>query len=54
MGYGSYSVMPIPYVMAFVWFLGSVVEAAIGGLVAGLIINKWQARPSRGKVRKKK
>jgi len=54
MGYGTYSVMPIPYVMAFVWFLGSVVEATIGGLVAGLIINKWQARPSRGKVRKKK
>jgi hypothetical protein len=54
MGYGSYSVMPIPYVMAFVWFLGSVVEATIGGLVAGLIINKWQARPSRGTVRKKK
>ncbi len=40
MGYGSYSVMPIPYSMAFVWFLGSVVEAAIGGLVAGLIIKK--------------
>jgi hypothetical protein len=30
--------MPIPYVMAFVWFAGSVVEALIGGLVAGLIV----------------
>jgi hypothetical protein len=53
MGYGSYSVMPIPYAMAFVWFAGSVVEGTIGGLVAGLIIEKWQARPSRGTVRKK-
>ncbi len=40
MGYGTYSVMPIPYVMAFVWFAGSVVEFTIGGLVAGLIIKK--------------
>jgi hypothetical protein len=40
MGYGTYSVMPIPYAMAFVWFTGSVVEFTIGGLVAGLIIKK--------------
>jgi len=40
MGYGTYSVMPIPYVMAFVWFAGSVVEAVAAGLVAGLIIKK--------------
>ena len=40
MGYGSYSVMPIPYVMAFVWFAGSVTEAVAAGLVAGLIIKK--------------
>lgn len=40
MGYGSYAVMPIPYKMAFVWFLGSVVEATSGGLVLGLIIKK--------------
>lgn len=38
MGYGSYSVMPIPYVIAFVWFVGSVVEYTLGGLVVGLII----------------
>src|SRR3972149_8272884 len=25
MGYGSYSVMPIPYHMALIWFLGSLV-----------------------------
>lgn len=40
MGYGTYSVMPIPYSMAFVWFLGSVVEFTIGGLVTGLIVKK--------------
>ena len=40
MGYGTYSVMPIPYSMAFVWFLSNVVEFAVGGLVAGLIVKK--------------
>jgi len=29
MGYGSYSVMPIPYHMAFTWCFGSVVEAIV-------------------------
>jgi hypothetical protein len=38
MGYGSYAVMPIPYSLALGWFLGSLVEAAVGGLVAGAII----------------
>jgi hypothetical protein len=38
MGYGSYSVMPIPYHMAFTWFLGSVVEATVGGLILGAIV----------------
>jgi hypothetical protein len=40
MGYGTYSVMPIPYAMAFVWFAGAVIEFTIGGLVAGLIVKK--------------
>ncbi len=40
MGYGTYSVMPIPYFMAFAWFAGSVVEAVAGGLVAGLLVKK--------------
>lgn len=40
MGYGTYAVMPIPYSMAFVWFIGSVVEFTIGGLLAGLIVKK--------------
>ena len=38
MGYGSYSVMPIPYHMAFTWFLGSFIEAVIGGLLLGAIV----------------
>jgi len=40
MGYGSYSVMPIPYHMAFAWFLGSIIEAAVGGLILGAIIKE--------------
>ena len=38
MGYGTYSVMPIPHLMALVWFLGTIVEAAVGGILIGLII----------------
>lgn len=37
-GYGSYTVMPIPYSMAFVWFLGTVIEAVVAGLIVGMII----------------
>jgi putative Mn2+ efflux pump MntP len=44
MGYGSYSVMPIPYIVAFVWFIGCIVEYALGGLVVGLIIKKDNGR----------
>lgn len=40
MGYGTYSVMPVPYAMAFVWFAGSVVEFVVAGLAAWLIIKK--------------
>ena len=40
MGYGSYSVMPIPYYMALTWFLGSLIEAAIGGLILGVIFKE--------------
>jgi hypothetical protein len=43
MGYGSYSVMPIPYHMALTWFLGSVVEAAIGGVILGAIVREERA-----------
>jgi hypothetical protein len=40
MGYGTYSVMPIPYSMALTWFLGAVVEAALAGLLVGKIIHE--------------
>ena len=40
MGYGSYSVMPIPYHMAFTWFLGTVIEAAVGGAILGAIVRE--------------
>jgi hypothetical protein len=43
MGYGSYSVMPIPYHMALTWFLGSVVEAAVGGVILGAIVREKSA-----------
>jgi hypothetical protein len=38
MGYGTYAVMPIPYFMAIVWFFGTVVEAAVAGLLVGAIV----------------
>jgi hypothetical protein len=40
MGYGSYSVMPIPYIMALTWFLGSLVEGAVGGFIVGAIVKE--------------
>lgn len=40
MGYGSFAVMPIPYVMAFAWFAGTLVQALLGSLLAGLIIRE--------------
>ena len=43
MGYGSYSFMPIPYSMALVWFLGTLVEATMGGLLVGVIIKETEA-----------
>ncbi len=39
MGYGTYSVMPIPYYMALTWFLGTVVEATLAGLLVGKMIS---------------
>ena len=42
MGYGSYAAMPVPYVMALAWFLGTWVEFTVAGLLAGLIIKPTQ------------
>jgi hypothetical protein len=38
MGYGTYAVMPIPYFLAFGWFLGGTVECVVAGLLLGLIV----------------
>ncbi len=43
MGLGSYSYMPIPASIALVWFLGTLVEAAAGGLLAGVIVKEAEA-----------
>lgn len=40
MGYGAYSVMPIPYNMALIWFLGVTVEGTVAGLIAGLMVKE--------------
>jgi hypothetical protein len=40
MGYGTYSVMPLPYNLALVWFLGTLVEMTVAGLLVGLIIKE--------------
>jgi hypothetical protein len=37
MGFGTFSVQPIPYFMAQVWFWGTVVKATAAGAILGLI-----------------
>ena len=37
MGLGTYAVMPIPGSLAWAWFLGTVVEAVVAGMLVGLI-----------------
>lgn len=49
MGYGTYAVMPIPYSMAFAWFVGTLVECGVAGLVLGAILSgRSQAAPAAG------
>lgn len=38
MGYGTYAVLPMPYKIAMVWFIGTVCETVVGGLITGVII----------------
>ena len=38
MGFGSYSMMPIPLALAWSWFVGSWIEAIAAGAIAGVII----------------
>lgn len=40
MGFGTYSVMPIPLDMAIVWFVGTVVEFVVGGVTVGFIVKE--------------
>lgn len=40
MGYGSYSVMPLPSAVAFWWFLGRAAEAVAAGWITGLIVKE--------------
>ena len=37
MGYGTYAVMPIPYELAFKWFLYGTAETIVLGIIAALI-----------------
>ncbi len=38
MGFGSYSYMPIPLMLAWSWFLGSWIEAIAAGAIVGAIV----------------
>lgn len=38
MGYGTFAVMPIPYSLALGWFLATVAESVVGGLLVGAIV----------------
>jgi hypothetical protein len=40
MGYGTYAVQPIPYKIAITWFLGTVAETTVAGLLTGLIVKE--------------
>lgn len=40
MGYGSYAVMPIPHSMALTWFIGTLIETTVAGLILGFIIKQ--------------
>lgn len=38
MGHGSYSVMPLPYALALGWFLATVAEGVVAGIIVGAVI----------------
>lgn len=38
MGYGTYAFQPIPYHLALGWFLGTLVEATVAGVIVGAIV----------------
>lgn len=43
MGFGTFCVMPIPQNLALAWFLGTIVEAAVAGLLVGWIVKETPA-----------
>jgi hypothetical protein len=43
LGYGTYAVVPMPYKIALTWFLGTVVETAVAGLLVGAIVRESPA-----------
>ena len=40
MGYATYVMIPMPYGLAFGWFLGAVITYGIAGLITGMIIKE--------------
>ncbi len=38
MGFGSYSYMPIPLVLVWSWFLGTLVQSIVAGLIVGAVV----------------
>jgi hypothetical protein len=40
MGFGTYSFMPIPLHLALAWFIGTLVETLVGGIIVGSVIAK--------------
>lgn len=37
-GFGSYTYLPIPLILAVVWFAGALVSATLAGIIAGAIM----------------
>jgi len=44
MGFGTYSVMPVPPSLAMVWCVGSIVKTAVAGLLVGWIVKEPKVR----------
>ena len=40
MGFGTYSVMPIPLSLGVTWFIGTIVEAVVAGIITAAIIKE--------------
>ena len=46
MGFGSYTVMPLTFGMASGWFLGTLVDAVVGGALVALIVKETAQEPA--------